>query len=95
MVVDGRIATTNVDEPGVKTVEGVGVGDTETDVQRIYGDRIRVEPHPYDPKGHNLVYTPEDAAQKRYSTIFETDGNRVRIYRAGEASAVAAIEGCA
>lgn len=96
MFIEGRLARFDVYEGTVETLSGIGAGSTEGDVFSTYSGRIRVEPHPYDPGGAGkyLIYEPEDAASKRYSMIFETDGRVVTSFRAGEAEAVSYIEGC-
>src|SRR5689334_1907384 len=55
MAIDGVIRRIDVLEPGILTVSGVGVGDTEETVKRVYGERLRIERHFYDPKGHYLI----------------------------------------
>lgn len=101
MVVNGRIRRVDVGTylPGmhpseVRTVSGIGLGSTEDEVKRTYPGRIRVEPHPYNPDGRYLVYTPNDPALSHLGMIFETDGQRVTSFRAGEADQVSWIEGC-
>ena len=97
MVIKGRIERVVVgDRSGrrVKTVSGVGNGDTEEAVRRTYPGRIRVEGHPYLPTGHYLVYVPGDPAFAHLSMIFETDGKAVTSFRAGIRGVVAQIEGC-
>ena len=101
MVVNGTIRRVDVGTylPGmhpseVRTVSGIGLGSTEAEVQRTYGGRIRVEPHPYTPGGHYLVYTPGDASLSHLGMIFETDGERVTSFRAGFVDEVSWIEGC-
>jgi hypothetical protein len=97
MVINGRIERVDVvDRSGrrVKTVSGVGNGDTEEAVKRTYPGRIRVEGHPYLPTGHYLVYVPADPAFAHLSMIFETDGQVVTSFRAGMRRPVAQIEGC-
>ncbi|MDQ3385782.1 MAG: hypothetical protein M3503_07225 [Actinomycetota bacterium] len=93
MVVDGAIGRVDVDEGStVVTVSGIGVGATEADVLATYGDRILVEPHPYDEGGRYLRYVPDDPTR---SLIFETDGATVLRYRSGLSGPVSFIEGCA
>ena len=93
MVVDGAIGRVDVDEGStVLTISGVGVGAPESAVLAAYGERIVVEPHPYDEAGHNLRYVPDDPAR---SLVFETDGATVLRYRSGLAEPVGFIEGCA
>jgi hypothetical protein len=95
MVLGGRIARVDVEQSGVHTVAGVGVGSTEAEVRQRYPGQIRTEPHPYDaPEGHYLVFTPRDSTDTAYGLIFETDGQRVTSYRAGLHEAVQLIEGC-
>lgn len=97
MVINGRIERVDVvDRSGrrVKTVSGVGNGDTEEAVKRTYPGRIRVEGHPYLPTGHYLVYVPADPAFAHLRMIFETDGKVVTSFRAGIRGVVAQIEGC-
>lgn len=93
MVVDGVIGRVDVDGgSSVLTISGIGVGATEADVLATYGDRILVEPHPYDVAGRYLRYVPDDPSR---SLIFETDGAMVLRYRSGLAEPVSFIEGCA
>lgn len=94
MVINGRIERVDGHGP-FKTVSGMGVGNTEADVFRTYGDRIRVEGHAYVRGGHYLVYTPNDPGLQHLSLLFETDGERVTTFRAGLRGAVASPEGCA
>ena len=96
MVISERIQRVDVGpESSVRTVSGVGIGDSDDEVQRIYGDRTRVEPHPYDEEGRYLVYDSPEPSQRGLLLIFETDGTRVTSFRAGERGAVEAPEGCA
>ncbi|HVL04274.1 MAG TPA: hypothetical protein VM386_07550 [Acidimicrobiales bacterium] len=97
MVISDRIQRVDVGpESSVRKVSGVGIGDSEGDVQRIYGDRTRVEPHPYNEEGRYLIYDSAEPSQHGLLLIFvETDGTGVTSFRAGERSAVEAPEGCA
>lgn len=96
MVVDDLIARVDIAAPGVNTLSGVGVGSTSDEVLATYGvERIAVEPHPFraPDAGQYLRYVT--TAESELSLIFETDGAAVTSYRAGDAQAVAATEGCA
>ncbi|HEX8674681.1 MAG TPA: hypothetical protein VF710_22460 [Longimicrobium sp.] len=95
MVWGDTLVRFDVDTPGIRTVEGVGVGSAEKDVMSRYAQqRLRTEPHPYDgPEWHYLtVDFPGDSVHR---IIFETDGDTVRSFRVGLRSAVDLIEGCA
>jgi hypothetical protein len=99
MVLDGRIVRIDIGRPGVTrsttTVSGIGVGSTEDEVKREYPGRITVQPHPYVPAGHYLVYTPVERSYQHLRLLFETDGRVVTTFRAGLADPVSWIEGCA
>ena len=71
------------------------MGDAESEVLTTYGDRLRVDPHPYESDGHYLVYEPTSAADADYRLIFETAGGVVTTMRSGLSYAVDYIEGCA
>jgi hypothetical protein len=93
-----KIYRANVNEGStIATVSGIRLGATEAQVKTAYsgkGGSYTVEPHPYTgPEGHYLVYDADGKGGKLL--IFETDGKKVTSFRAGEESAVRAIEGCA
>ena len=97
MVVEGRIVRIDVGVMGadrIRTVSGIGKGNTEAEVKATYPGRIRVEPHPYTPEGHYLVYVPSDPALRHLSLIFETANGEVLAFRAGLAEQVSWTEGC-
>lgn len=93
MVLGDTVARVDIDTAGVLTVEGRGVGDTETQVLETYRGRVQVQPHKYSgPTGHYLVVTTPTDTMRRI--VFETDGTHVLNYRAGLRPAVDFVEGC-
>ena len=94
MIVEDSVARVDIDEPGILTTEGAGVGDLESRVLALYGTRAQVQPHKYTgPTGHYvIVETPGDTLHR---IVFETDGQKVERYRAGRRPAVDFVEGCA
>lgn len=94
MVEGDTIVRVDIDSAGVKTVEGIGVGDRETDVLLRYKGLARKTPHPYEgPRAHYIIV--DRAESRRYRMLFETDGTVVRRYRVGRRDAVDLAEGCA
>jgi hypothetical protein len=73
------------------TAAGVGLGASEAQVRGAYGPRLKIEPHPYDEKGHYLRV--EDPGKQR-GIIFETSRGRVTSFRAGLYPALDYKEGC-
>lgn len=90
MVLDDRIVRADVYQPGPRTAEGIEVGSSEADVQVAYPGVV-IEVHPYLEEGHVLRVEGDDGV---HAMAFETDGEVVTSFRAGERDAVAAIEGC-
>lgn len=85
-----RVVRIEIDRPGIRSLSGAQVGDTEATVKRLYGDRLVVEPHKYDDTSH---YLKVFAADRASSMVFETDGQVVTEMRAGPAAEY--VEGCA
>jgi len=97
MVVDGRIVRIDVGIMGpdrIRTVSGMGKGNTEAEVQATYPGRIQVQRHPYIPEGRYLVYVPADPGQRHLGLIFETVNGEVRSFRSGLTEQVSWKEGC-
>ena len=88
------IARVNVGNPKITTLSGAKIGDTEARIKSLYPGQIKVTPHTYDPKGHYLTFIPKNKAEQNYRIVFETDGQRVTMYRAGKLPEVEYIEGC-
>ena len=92
MIVDGRLARIDVTEPGVPTTKGIQVGDSEAHALKVYGPRLKVEPHAYTrPEGHYLTLRSSNG---RYGIRFETDQGKIVMFYAGRFEAVQYIEGC-
>jgi hypothetical protein len=94
MFAGGRVVRIDVSRAGIRTATGVGVGDTEERIKQLYPGRITVEPHPYEPQGHYLNYSPAGDDERQYGIVFETDGARETSFRTGILAAIALVEGC-
>lgn len=90
MVIDGRVARTDVDAPGIRTVHGAQVGDTEQRVIGLCGSSLMIQPHKYVDNGHYL--TIQNGPQ--YGMVYETDGTHVTSIRAGRLPEAMYVEGC-
>jgi hypothetical protein len=93
MIVKGKVARIDIDTGSVTTEEGVKIGDTEDRVKSIYGDELRVQPHKYIEGGHYMI-VKGDSASAGKEIVFETDGKRVTMFRAGRLPEVEWVEGC-
>lgn len=90
MVVDGRIARVDVDDPSIVTSVGAQVGDSEERIRMLYMNQVEVTPHKYT-DGHYLTVIPTNNQGR---IIFETDGEKVTRFRAGKMPEVEWVEGC-
>jgi hypothetical protein len=91
MIENGRLSRANVDGPGISTTEGVQVGDSEEHARRVYGARLKVEPHKYIDDGHYLTVRSSDGL---YGIRFETEKGKIQRFYAGRFKAVQYVEGC-
>jgi hypothetical protein len=95
MVTSGRIARIDVPQKSpITTLKGAKIGDTEAKIKSLYPGKIKVEPHKYVKGGHYLVFVPQEQTYKNYRLVFETDGKRVTLMRAGKLPEASYVEGC-
>lgn len=90
MIENGRLVRIDVDSPGVRSSEGIQVGDSEEHVLKIYGARLKVEAHQYT-DGHYLTARSKDG---HYGVRFETDQGKITTFYAGRYDAIQYVEGC-
>jgi hypothetical protein len=93
MVIRGRVARVDVESGRTSTEAGARIGDTETKIKKLYGRRVRVEPHAYA-EGAPWHYLIVPGPDRKHALVFETDGHRVTSYRAGRRPEVEYVEGC-
>jgi hypothetical protein len=92
MLLDGRVARVDVDNASTRTAEGIHNGDSESHALQVYGKRLEVEPHHYEPEnGHYLTLYSND---KKLGIRFETEDGKITRYYAGTERALALVEGC-
>lgn len=95
MVTDGgRISRVDIDSDRISTIQGAKIGDTEARIKSLYPGQLKVYPVPNLEKGHYLAVAPTQRFDRNFRIIFETDGQRVRLMRAGRLPEVAFIGGC-
>jgi hypothetical protein len=94
MVIDGVIARIDINNPKIMTFSGIKIGDSESRVLAVYGEKIQTRSHKYLENGHYLVFIPTDSEDRKNNIVFETDGMKVINWRLGRAKEVRAVEGC-
>ncbi|MDH3306851.1 MAG: hypothetical protein OEO77_04975 [Acidimicrobiia bacterium] len=95
MVRAGRIARIDVDGTSLRTLSGIGVGDTASAVTSTYGGLI-VSSRPPDgqvAEGY-LTYIPDDAVDIEYRIRFEIVGGVVTTFRIGTVPEVEWVNRC-
>jgi hypothetical protein len=91
MILGEHLVRFDVFQPGIATVEGVQVGDPIEKLKRTYGKRLSSAPNFYDER--ELDYRIQ-SADGRYAIRFQTGEGKVSAILAGDAKAVAYVEGC-
>jgi hypothetical protein len=91
MIIEGRLARIDVEEPGAATSTGMQVGDSDSRVKQVYGARVKVTPHQYIDSGHYLTVRSSDG---HYGVRFETDQGKITSFYAGRYEAIQYVEGC-
>ena len=98
MVTNKHISTIEINSKEIKTLSGIGIGDSEGKVKKTYKGKIKEDKlSKYDVGGgdnHNFVYVAKDKADQKYNLLFETDGKKVIRFRSGYAEEVYLCEGC-
>jgi hypothetical protein len=93
MLINGKIARVDVNNPRILTLRGAKIGDSEDRIKKLYPGQIKTIPHPY--RGdHYLTFYPKDRQDRDYRLIFETSKGRVDAFRGGRIPEVEYIEGC-
>jgi hypothetical protein len=91
LTINEKLARIEVHGRGIVTDSGVQVGDTEQKIKDLYGRSLQVEPHKYVDAGHYMKVKSKDG---KTGFTFETDGNVVTEFRAGQYPQVDWVEGC-
>lgn len=92
MLENDTLTRIEVRDGSVATAEGARVGSGEAEVKAMYPS-VESQPHKYTgPTGHYLIVTPANDNANRM--VFETDGNRITVWRVGRTAAVQYVEGC-
>ena len=94
MILEGHVARVDVvkTDTVTSTSEGIHNGDSEAQAIRVYGTRLKIRPHAYDPEnGHYLTLLSPD---RKYGIRFEAFDGKISRYYAGSVKAISYIEGC-
>ena len=94
MVVRGEVARVDVDSAGVRTTEGIAVGDSASRLDARYAGRSTTTPHKYVPGARYVSARGRSLADSSNRLVFEVDSGRVLRYRAGRLPEVEWVERC-
>jgi hypothetical protein len=75
----------------LRTIGGAHIGSTETELRQLYGARLDVQPHKYDPQGHTITYRSSGG---EFGLRFETSGGKVTAIQSGPWEHLHYVEGC-
>jgi hypothetical protein len=85
MIIDAVCCDVNVEAPGIETSTGIQVGDSEAQVRRVYGSKIKMTALQYVDTGHYLTVVFPDG---RYGVRFVTDKGKFTVFYAGKYDAI-------
>lgn len=92
MIIGGKVVRIEIGLPKFYSLSGAGVGTTETELKRLYGPKLKIEPHRYlEDRGNYLTLYSEDG---QFGMRFETADGRVTMFYAGPRRHLHYIEGC-
>jgi hypothetical protein len=92
MVIDDRVVRIELKGASkLHTLSGARIGSSEAELRRLYGARLDVQPHKYDPQGHTITWRSADG---EYGLRFETSGGKVTAIQSGPWEHLNYVEGC-
>ncbi len=92
MIIDGRVARIELrGKSTLRTIGGAHLGMTEDALRALYGARLDVQPHKYDPQGHTIVLR---SGGGDHGLRFETSKGAVTAVQAGPWEHLNYVEGC-
>lgn len=92
MIIGGKVVRLELKGASkLRTFSGAGIGTTEAELQAMYGARLDVQPHKYDPAGHTITLKSSGGD---YGLRFETSGGKVSAIQAGPWEHLNYVEGC-
>lgn len=92
MIIGGKVVRLELKGASkLRTLSGAGIGTTETELATMYGTRLDVQPHKYDPAGHTITLRSSDGD---YGLRFETSGGKVSAIQSGPWEHLNYVEGC-
>jgi hypothetical protein len=92
MIIDGKVARLELQgNSKLRTFSGAHIGTTEAELAALYGKRLDVQPHKYDPAGHTITMKSSGG---EYGLRFETSGGKVTAIQAGPWQHLNYVEGC-
>ena len=94
MVARGGVVRIDVDSAGIRTAEGIGVGDPDSRIREVYGARAAETPHKYVTGGKYYSVVGPSATDSSHRIVFETENGRVARFRAGRLPEVEWVERC-
>ncbi len=92
MIIDNRVVRIELRAPStLRTLGGARIGTTEAELSKMYGGRLDVQPHKYEPQGHTITVR---AGAGDYGLRFETAQGKVTAIQSGPSEHLHYVEGC-
>ncbi|MCY7407853.1 MAG: hypothetical protein LH631_10865, partial [Alkalinema sp. CAN_BIN05] len=93
MLNKGSIAVAYVANPQIKTLRGVGIGDSESKVRSLYAGQLKPG-ESLSARTKVLQFVPKDVEDQNDRIVFSFVNGKLRSFRSGRLPEVGWIEGC-
>ena len=75
-VVESTVERIDIDNELIRTRSGAGIGDTESLIYNLFGEKIETKVIPGSSE-KLLVYVPSDSSDKNFRVVFKSDGRLI------------------
>ena len=92
MIIGGRVVRIELrGKSRLNTLSGAHIGSSEAELNKLYGEQLKVQPHKYEPDGHTITWQSADG---EFGLRFETAGGKVTAIQSGPWEHLHYVEGC-
>jgi len=75
-IVESTVERIDIDNELIRTRSGAGIGDTESLIYELFGEKIKTKVLP-ESSEKLLVYVPSDSSDKNFRVVFKSDGRLI------------------
>ena len=92
-IVESTVERVDIDNELIRTRSGAGIGDTESLIYELFGEKIETKILP-ESSEKLLIYVPSDPSDKNFRVVFKSDGRLIKRVWSGRLPWVEMTEIC-